>query len=208
LFFLAFITMTQPLLQTTPEQCFPHSGASVSMLFIQNTHYAIRPLAPCDDAQVAALVKHTLAEFGIEGNNCAANDPELAQLSQYRDKTPGCQFYVVTPLEAPTQVLGLGGYEPLKGSDPQHRIVEMAKWYLCPEARGKGIGSKLLTLLLKEVQQLGYHYAYMETTPKLLSQRMFEKAGFTHLQEKWGANGHTHPDITIFMMKPLGSALD
>lgn len=191
------------MIQAHVDTCFPHAGSSISILQAHGALYAVRPLAKCDDAQVQALVATTLAEFGVSGENCAAADPELQQLSAYRDRTAGCQFYVVTPLENPNLVLGMGGYEPLKGTHPTEGKVEMAKWYFRSECRGKGLGSKLLQFALKEVQSLGYRYAYMETTPKLLSKGMFLKAGFEPLLEKWGDNGHTHPDITIFMAKQL-----
>ncbi|MFM7469333.1 MAG: GNAT family N-acetyltransferase [Vampirovibrionales bacterium] len=173
--------------------------------------YEIRPIIDADASQLRALVIETLASFGMSGEGCAAYDAELADLPNYRDNTPGSQFFAIVPLETPETVLGLIGYEPLKGETERavhqvasevQRMAEIVKFYFRPVLRGKGLGRFALEHVLAQCQYEGYTHAYMETAPHLLAVPLFKKLGFTPTT-KQGNNGHTHPDITVFMIKSL-----
>ena len=45
------------------------------------TDYLIRPIEPRDDADMAAVIRHVMPEFGADGPGFAIHDPEVDGLS-------------------------------------------------------------------------------------------------------------------------------
>jgi len=57
---------------------------------------------------------------------------------------------------------------------------EIKRLYVCPEARGLGIGEALMRAVVRTAITLGYHEALMDTLPTMTSAvRMYERLGFT-----------------------------
>jgi N-acetylglutamate synthase and related acetyltransferases len=69
-------------------------------------------------------------------------------------------YYVVTHNN--TVVGGAGVAQLDNCTDP---ICELQKMYFLPIARGKGLGSKLITKCLKKAKDLGFKHCYLETMP-------------------------------------------
>jgi N-acetylglutamate synthase-like GNAT family acetyltransferase len=165
--------------------------------------FRLRPITTHDDDAVRLLTQETLAEFGYT-EDCPATDPELMNMTYYISETPNAQFYVLEHLPTHT-IVGCGGIEPLKGypAQSQNTICELIKFYVKQGFRRQGLGCFLLEHALQQATHLGYHSMYYEVTPQLFSQGLFERHGFYFLPEKLGANGHVHPEINIFVIKPL-----
>jgi putative acetyltransferase len=63
--------------------------------------------------------------------------------------------------------------------------------YLLPEARGIGLGKKLIDKCLAFAKEAGYKNVYLETMPELKNAlKVYEKMGFRYLNKPMGNSGH------------------
>jgi GNAT superfamily N-acetyltransferase len=83
--------------------------------------------------------------FGLEYQNFAA---ELAGLPGAYAPPRGCLLLA----RSGTEVLGTVALKPLAG-----RVAEIKRLYVLPEARGEGLGKALLTRVIDEARDRGYH---------------------------------------------------
>ena len=121
--------------------------------------YTLRAARNEDSTAVRDLVRSVLSEYGLtfDADN---TDADLTDV-QTNYHARGGVFLI---LESPDkQTVGCGGLYPV-GPD----AVELRKMYLLPEARGKGLGKKLLTQLLAEARRLGYKRVILETNSVLI----------------------------------------
>jgi N-acetylglutamate synthase-like GNAT family acetyltransferase len=105
------------------------------------------------------------------------------------------------------KLVGCGGFEPLKGNESHEKIAELIKFYVVPEFRDQGLGGQLLIQSLLDAKALGYDSLYYEVTPRLFSKSLFQRLGFYFVPDKLGNNGHFHPEINIFVLRPLAGDL-
>ena len=67
--------------------------------------------------------------------------------------------------------------------------------FLLPEARGVGIGSRLLNECFQRAQILKFTHCYVETTSRMvLGKNLYEKMGFVQLPERLGEARYTACD--------------
>lgn len=145
----------------------------------------IRPIRPEDDASVAAVIRTVMPEFGADGPGFAIHDPEVEHMSR-EYAGPRTSYFVV---EREGRVIGGGGIAPLVGGDPG--ICELKKMYFLPEARGLGLGERMIRLCLERAKELGYSICYLETLTGMdQAMRLYRKIGFTPLPAPMGATGH------------------
>jgi N-acetylglutamate synthase-like GNAT family acetyltransferase len=161
----------------------------------------LRLVTPADDAQIEAIVVNTLAEFDYL-EDCPANDPEVVAMSAYIAQTPDARYYVIED-NATGKLVGCGGIEPLKGNESNEKIAELIKFYVLPDFRDQGLGGQLLIQAMVDAKALGYDSLYYEVTPRLFSKSLFQRLGFYFVPDKLGNNGHFHPEINIFVLRPL-----
>lgn len=77
---------------------------------------------------------------------------------------------------------------------------EMKRLYVRPRFRGKKIGETLVSTLITEAEEMGFHMMYLDTLPYLDSAiRLYERTGF-HLTEKYN---DSPMDTSIFMKHDL-----
>lgn len=149
----------------------------------------LRPIHADDDAQLAAIIRAALTEFGANRPGFAWADPELDHLSQVYHR-PG-HHYLVALWDG--QLLGGAGIAPFACHQPE--VCELQKMYLSPDARGKGVGQALMQAALREAERLGYQHCYLETFgPMTGAQRLYLANGFQALDAPWGDSGHTACD--------------
>jgi len=145
----------------------------------------IRPIGPGDDAAVAAIIRDVMPRFGACGPGFALNDPEVDHMSTAYSQ-PGSAFYV---LEEAGRPIGCGGIAPLAGADAG--TCELRKMYFLPEARGRGLGERLLRLCLDKARAFGYRQCYLETLTGMdAAMRLYERLGFRLLPGPLGNTGH------------------
>lgn len=102
--------------------------------------------------------------------------------------------------EIDNEVVGCCGIYPTIGL--QKNCVELVKFYLSAQSRGKGIGKTLMEKSIESAREFGYTELYLESLPiysKAVS--IYEKQGFVKLEKPLGDSGHTTCDI--WMLKKL-----
>jgi putative acetyltransferase len=145
----------------------------------------IRPLEAADNAVLANIIRSSLEAFGANHPGTVYFDPTTDHLSQLFDRSDA--FYVVAEYEG--QVLGGAGIFPTAGLPAG--VVEFVKLYLRPEARGIGLGKKLMQTCLDWAAAAGAEQVYLETMPELkIAVPMYEKLGFEYLDGPMGSSGH------------------
>jgi putative acetyltransferase len=111
--------------------------------------------------------------------------------------TPQSAYFIA---EKDGKILGGAGIFPTEGLP--HGTCELVKMYLSADARGSGLGRRMIDQCLATAQEKGYHSVYLETMPELKKAvSVYEKFGFTYLDKPMGNSGHNGCDI--WMIKPL-----
>lgn len=146
---------------------------------------SLRPIRPADDPAIAAVIRAVMPEFGADGPGFAIHDAEVSAMSAAYAR-PKAGYFVV---EMDGRVVGGAGIAPLEGGDGQ--TAELRKMYFLPEARGKGMGEKLLAHNIGVAKDLGYARIYLETLTGMdAAQRLYERLGFRRIDRQLGATGH------------------
>lgn len=145
----------------------------------------IRRIEPADNHTIAGIIRQTLKEFG-------ANHPGTV----YYDKTTDHLYelfqqersaYNIALLNG--KIVGGGGIYPTEGLPED--TCELVKMYLLPEARGTGLGSKMITLCLEQAKQYSFSNVYLETMTELKAAlKVYERMGFVYLDSPMGNSGH------------------
>jgi putative acetyltransferase len=99
-------------------------------------------------------------------------------------------YFVITRDE---QIFGGGGIGPLRGGSTD--TCELRKMFFLPEARGIGLGRRLLTMLLDEAKKRGFKKCYLETLDRMWqANELYRKMGFELLDGPIGKTGHSSCD--------------
>ncbi len=161
-------------------------------------NYTIRPIEARDNAQVAAIIRRVMPEFGCVGEGFSIQDPEVDSMFE-AFQAPQRAFFVLA--DAAGQLFGCGGYAPLAGE--QHpQICELQKMYFLPQVRGLGQGWALLQQCIQGATQDGYTQMYLETVSRMeAAAKLYRRAGFEPIPAAMGATGHTGCDR--FMIRSL-----
>lgn len=149
------------------------------------SEFLLRPIRPSDNEQVARIIRTVMTEFGAVGHGFSIMDPEVDHMYEAY-QAPGHAMYVV---EKNARLLGCGGFGPLVGGEAH--VCELKKMYFLPELRGKGMGRKLVSLVLEEARHTGYTKCYLETLSSMrAANALYQKMGFSPLASALGATGH------------------
>ena len=136
--------------------------------------YAIRPAQAEDAAAVRGIVNATLAEYGIAADP-SGTDRDLADLDAYYFSRGGGFIVAVAP---DGRVVGSCGIAHLEGS-----TWDLRKMYLAPEARGKGLGKRLLERVLAFAKSKGATRVELETASVLKEAiSLYQRAGFVPIE--------------------------
>lgn len=145
-----------------------------------------RPILPKDDAAVASVIRTVMPQFGADGPGFAIHDSEVDGMCAAYSIAGASYFVVETP---DGRVIGGGGIARLEGGEPG--VCELRKMYFLDEARGLGMGEKLLCHCLAVAKELGYKTCYLETLTGMDSaMHLYDKVGFKKLCAPMGATGH------------------
>ncbi|MBD1398493.1 GNAT family N-acetyltransferase [Pontibacter sp. JH31] len=156
----------------------------------------IRPIQPSDNEPLATLIRKVFREFKIDKPGTVYTDPTTDALYELFQQ-PASAYFVA---EENGAILGGCGVYPTEGLPVG--CAELVKFYLAAEARGKGIGNRLMQQSIAAARELGYKQLYLESFPELAKAvSMYEKAGFRPIPHAMGNSGHYA--CNIWMMKDL-----
>jgi putative acetyltransferase len=160
------------------------------------TGISVRPIQPGDNKALAVIVRETLAEFGANHPGTVYYDDTTDHLYELFRKERSA-YYTARSGE---KIIGGAGIFPSAGLPAD--TCELVKMYLIPEARGIGLGKKLIDQCLAFATQSGYKNVYLETMPELKQAvKVYEKFGFAYLDGPMGNTGHF--GCEIWMLKKL-----
>jgi putative acetyltransferase len=124
----------------------------------------LRAATRTDSAAVRRLVEEVLGEFGFSLEP-DGTDADLENL-EASYTAPGGMFELLEDNEG--RLLGCVGLYPLLApGDATRRTCELRKMYLRPEARGHGLGRRLLERALRRAAELGFAVVVLETASNL-----------------------------------------
>ena len=156
----------------------------------------IREIELKDNPKIARAIRSVLIEMGVPKVGTAYEDEALDCMTETYDK-PKKAYYVVA--EGDT-IIGGAGISPL--DNYKGNVCELQKMYFMPEARGKGLGTQMMTKCLEFAKQAGFDQCYLETMPYMDDARkLYKKVGFEFLEKPMGNTGHY--SCSVWMLKDL-----
>ncbi|GHG94126.1 GNAT family N-acetyltransferase [Comamonas sp. JC664] len=145
----------------------------------------LRRIDARDDTSVADIIRTVMPEFGADGPGFAIHDPEVSAMTAAYSR-PRHAYFVV---ERAGRIIGGGGIAPLEGGDAG--VCELRKMYFLPEARGLGLGERLLRHCLEFARDAGFRTCYLETLAGMnQAQKLYRRMGFEPLCAPMGNTGH------------------
>ncbi len=161
-----------------------------------STDFIIREIEPRDNAQMATVVREVIVEMGAPTTGTAYEDKATDNMFEAYQH-PQTKYFVLVHQD---EVVGGGGIAPLQDSDGT--ICELQKMYFKPIARGKGLGSEMISKCLSFAKEAGFTTCYLETMPYMKAARkLYAKNGFTNISGPLGNTGHYSCDV--WMTKSL-----
>lgn len=145
----------------------------------------IRPITISDNPVIARIIRDTLTEFGANRPGTVYYDPTTDQLAELF-QTPLSAYNIA---EVDGKIVGGGGIFPTAGLPAD--TCELVKMYLLPEARGTGLGTKLIELCIQQAADSGFRKIYLETMDELKpALKVYARLGFRYLDGPMGNSGH------------------
>ena len=145
----------------------------------------LRPLLVCDNIPLFAVISKTMREFDAPSEGTILGDPAARDMYS-RYQVPRAAYHVAILDE---KLVGGAGIAPLRGEDGS--ICELQRMFLLSEARGLGIGKKLMGKCLEDAERFRYLQCYLETLPEMKQAKgLYKKFGFEEISERLGDTGH------------------
>ena len=145
----------------------------------------LRTIQKEDNVQLAQIIRDTLTEFKANKPGTVYYDETTDQLFELFQK-PGSIYYVALMDD---EIVGGGGIYPSDGLP--NGTCELVKMYLLPEARGIGLGKRIIEECLAFAKENGYSQVYIESMPELENAlKVYEKFGFKYISAPLGNTGH------------------
>ena len=163
---------------------------------MSNSKIVIREITSADDKQIAEVIRAILIEYGVPKVGTAYADKALDCMTNTYDKHKSAYFVV----EDNGKIIGGAGIAQLDNFEGN--VCELQKMYFLPEARGRGLGQKMMDLCLKKAKSVGFDHCYLETLPYMEDARkLYAKVGFKSLNKRMGDTGHY--SCNLWMLKDL-----
>ena len=161
-----------------------------------HNNFKIREIQVEDNSKIAKAIRDILIEFGVPKVGTAYADTILDTLFEaYSEKN--CSYYVI---EKNNKIYGGAGIKQLENYN--NTVCELQKMYFLPNARGIGLGSKMMELCLKKAKEFGFKQCYLETLPYMEGARkLYRNVGFKDLDSPLGNTGHY--SCNLWMIKDL-----
>ena len=152
-------------------------------------NYTIREIRAEDNAEVEAVIRSCLREFGADHEGTAWADPDLGRFSEIY-ASEGNKYWVAEDENG--RIVGGAGVGRLDGAEG---LCELRKMYCLPEARGTGLGQRLLDTATAYAAKY-YTRCYIETLENMTAvRRFYEKNGFTRVYDPPVVTAHFSCDV-------------
>jgi putative acetyltransferase len=156
----------------------------------------IRQVKESDNPHLSKMIRKVFEEHDAPKNGTVYSDPT----TNYLYESFQIEKSVLWVAENNNKILGCCGVYPTAGLPEQ--CVELVKFYLPKESRGKGIGKILMEKSIDWAEKFGYSEVYIESLPQFSKAiNMYQKQGFIKLNNPLGTSGHT--SCNIWMLKKL-----
>ena len=156
----------------------------------------IREIQKTDNVAIAQVIRDVLIEHNVPKVGTAYADPSLDFMFENYSAEKSAYFVV----ENDGKIIGGAGIAPLENGPKQ--ICELQKMYFLSEARGLGLGAKLMEVCLEKARQFEFENCYLETMPYMTNaQNLYKKSGFEYLEKPLGNTGHNA--CPVWMLKKL-----
>lgn len=154
-----------------------------------------KPLTPQYDADLAGLIRSSLKAHRLDIPGTVYFDEGLDHLSGYYDN-PGRAYYVLINEDV---LIGGIGLAEFNGFD---KCCELQKLYLSDEAKGQGLGYKMIKYIEDKARELGYEQMYLETHTNLEAAiHIYKKMGYSLIGRPKCV---VHSTMNRFYLKSLG----
>ena len=145
----------------------------------------IRTIERKDNTAIAKVIRAVLIELGVPKVGTAYEDKSLDSMFEAYNKKKA-EYFVV---EEKGEVIGGAGISQL--ANYNGNVCELQKMYFSPNARGRGIGAKMIDRCLNTAREYGYEQCYIETMSYMeAAQRLYRTYGFKYLAGPMGDTGH------------------
>lgn len=160
----------------------------------------IREIKKEDNPHIAAAIRAVFTELfdprGVSKCGTAFEDPHLDHLFEEYDQ-PKAVYFVI---EKEGRILGGAGIKKL--DQHEGNVCELQKMYFLSEARGLGLGAKMIKLCLDKAKEFGFEQCYLETMPFMEdAQKLYLKNGFAYIDHPMGGTGHY--SCPVWMLRNL-----
>ena len=161
-----------------------------------HNNFKIREIQPEDNPKIAQAIRAILIEFGVPKVGTAYADKILDTLYEAYQFNKA-NYYVI---EKNGEIYGGAGIKQLDNFEGN--VCELQKMYFLPEARGIGLGGKMMEICLQKAKEYGFEQCYLETLPYMKDARkLYRKVGFKDLEAPMGDTGHY--SCNLWMLKDL-----
>lgn len=159
-------------------------------------HIKIRTVSINDNQFLAQMIRQVFLEYDAPQQGTVYSDASTDHLFELFQK-PLSHLWVA---ENNSQIVGCCGIYPTSGLPAG--CVELVKFYITKEARGKGLGRQLMQKSIDMALSFGYTQMYIESLPEFSTAvSIYEKQGFIKLEYPLGNSGHN--GCNIWMIKDL-----
>jgi putative acetyltransferase len=135
---------------------------------------------------IASIIRKVMGEFDADPQTTILGDPTLDTMYENYQEERSVYFI----LQDDTKILGGCGIKQLDNS--YENICELQRMFLLPEARGKGLGKKLIDLCIQKAKEFQYEKMYLETLSQMKDAiSLYEKYNFKRLSKPEGNTGHS-----------------
>ena len=156
----------------------------------------IREIQKTDNVAIAQVIRDVLIEHNVPKVGTAYADLSLDFM--FENYATEKSVYFVVEMEG--KIIGGAGIAPLENGPKE--ICELQKMYFLSEARGLGLGAKLMEVCLQKARTFGFENCYLETMPYMTNaQNLYKKSGFEYLEKPLGNTGHNA--CPVWMLKKL-----
>jgi len=158
--------------------------------------FIIREIKPIDNNAISKVIRSIILEMGAPKTGTAYEDKATDLMFETYQKDKVAYFV----LEHENKVIGGAGIAKLDNCEAN--ICELQKMYLLPTARGKGLGTVLISKCLEKAKEFGFEHCYLETMPYMeAARKLYTKSGFVNLEAPLGNTGHY--SCNVWMLKKI-----